>query len=65
MFLNTSSKTQNMVWDLWLTEYNPLWWQHVFEGCPFNHASTGRGTSSSSTDTGKDLCSSLLFEKSS
>ena len=35
------------VWDMWLTDYDPLFHSHFFEGCPLNSkegkSSTGKG----------------------
>ena len=36
-------KDRRVVWDLWLTDYNPRFWEHAFGDCPFTE--------------GKDLCS--------
>ena len=38
------SEETDRVWDAWLTDFNPEFWQHLFGDCPLNH--------------GKDLCSS-------
>eukprot|EP00974_Lingulodinium_polyedra_P083857 8119406-Lingulodinium_polyedra.AAC.1 len=39
-----------MVWDLWLTDYNPNLWPHTFGDCPLT------------IDGGKELCSSPKAE---
>ena len=43
------------MWDLWLTDYDPLFYRHLFQGCPLNTIGKGKG---------KGLCPSL-FQKSS
>ena len=47
------------VWDMWLTDYDPLFHSHIFEGCPLN-SKEGK----SSIGKGKGLCPSL-HQKSS
>ena len=53
------TKNKTRVWDFWLTDYNPAFWQHTFGDCPLNVAG-GKDLcpSPSGAQTAKDLCPS-------
>ena len=48
-----SHRDKTKVWDMWLTDYDPLFHSHIFEGCPLNNKGKGQGQKSSFGEEGK------------